>query len=485
MPNIYFLREQDGQLVIIRRKLPDEVDDVTDRFEALGFHEDKKEKQPAVQEEVKDEVILDLTHGVEKHQVLSYLIHLLKKAKVASKSEPSEVAKLQEIINGLYPVTLKWRDEDFDNYLARLATKKDKKKREDGYASDDEAAASAKKIPIIKLPRYTRRLFLGEADFSYTASLLTKHEEDMPGLASSIVATELNDEAYLQQIYAATYPLYKRYLQTKGVAMQYGVDAQKLHELFSGQRFSRIHFNCPHDGSDFRSGTLPPIIAGFFQSASKLQKKGDRIYLVLPKVAGKDDFYQGYVYEIYKAAIKGGYKVFHKRNFRDKETGFNRYSGYEHCETRRGLSAGVTSSLREWVFEKCATNPTERKQILTDSPPRPNSVINYRRVKDGDKIPERVTTYCLPECKTDDDSSDYVDSDGEEMAQRSFETTSSVASTSSDQTEKPKEKVLVTKEHPVQTPTFSATQTMWPQPDRGGCSVTVSVDQTVQVFKTI
>lgn len=49
--------------------------------------------------------------------------------------------------------------------------------------------------------KYKSRLFLGEADFSYTYALIKKHKSKMPGLGEFITATELVEKDILLEEY--------------------------------------------------------------------------------------------------------------------------------------------------------------------------------------------------------------------------------------------------------------------------------------------
>ena len=245
----------------------------------------------------------------------------------------------------------------------------------------------------LKPKKYKKRLLLGEADFSYTAALLRKH----PTTKNIIVATELSDFQELDYKYSSTFQHNLETLKELNILIEFGVDARSIHQRY-GSNFNSIHFNFPHDGSNFKDRTLPKIIADFFTSAAKIQEKGDQIHIALPH-SPKDDknkFYQGYVYDIYLASLRAGYTLIKKRKFNDK-----RYPGYKHRITTRGSSAEIADEGREYIFSKEAVTKQEKEFILKNKPPRSYPVYG-------------TTVWALPLLSTDSDSSDYEEEGDED-----------------------------------------------------------------------
>lgn len=234
---------------------------------------------------------------------------------------------------------------------------------------------------------HRERLFVGEANFTGVESLLKKHEGSHPNLGASITATELEtngrdsesceackarwDEADpVDQLAVNTANLLikagdvkegifcsdlcKRIqsLKDRGVTVILGYDGTKMdtHAKTTGKTFKRIHWNCPHDKSNYSAQSLPPIIFDFFKSAALMQNKGDRVHVTLAQPIipyDKTKFFQGVVYNIRNAAHSNGYYLFAKRPF-----GPSRYPGYQHQQTGSSSSAPSAERQREFVFIK-------------------------------------------------------------------------------------------------------------------------------------
>ena len=267
------------------------------------------------------------------------------------------------------------------------------------------------------------RLFIGEANFKGVAALLNKHAATHPSLGKSITATELSildrtsdkclsceEEKSIAQMAALlkesqdTSSIFcsekcKRIqsLKDKGVTVILGYDGTKMHEhlLTAEKHFQRIHWNCPHDKSSYTSQTLPPIIKDFFASATKLQKKGDRVHVTLAQPIQPHDktkFYQAVVYNIREAAKTSGYMLYAKRPF-----GPDRYPGYQHEQTGNDQPAPGAERQREFVFIK-GKMPEERAKSTIGKQ-------TFGTLNNAER------EYYLR--ATDDESSDY-DTDGDD-----------------------------------------------------------------------
>jgi hypothetical protein len=281
---------------------------------------------------------------------------------------------------------------------------------------EEEDVSSAFEKMRIKPKKYNKRLILGEADFSYTVSLIKKHAALHPEFAKAIIATELSSMKTLQTKYPDTFIKNINYLHSRDARVLYGVDATQIHSRFQGERIKRIHFNFPHDGSNYKDHTLSKIISDFFSSASQLQKKGDRIYIALPYI--KHDEWReksslGNNYDIYKASILAGYQLFRKRGFKERDR--FRYDGYQHRETNSNVSAlDAILYCREYIFEYMGPSTQELiATILIKSPPRIHKVAKkYIRRTSSE---EKEDLYVLPFLATDDESSAYENenTDGE------------------------------------------------------------------------
>eukprot|EP01059_Diplonema_ambulator_P033614 TRINITY_DN7126_c0_g1_i3.p1 TRINITY_DN7126_c0_g1~~TRINITY_DN7126_c0_g1_i3.p1 ORF type:complete len:332 (+),score=55.54 TRINITY_DN7126_c0_g1_i3:47-1042(+) len=122
--------------------------------------------------------------------------------------------------------------------------------------------------------RHKERLFVGEAGFKGVLAFVEKHKHTHPRLGSAVVATELrtfgtewtDGRARCEDCRVASQcDRCERLtrLAAYGVHIILDYDARKMdeHPETSGRRFPRIHWNCPHDGSDYNRQTLPPILA--------------------------------------------------------------------------------------------------------------------------------------------------------------------------------------------------------------------------------
>lgn len=287
-------------------------------------------------------------------------------------------------------------NENIKNGKTKLSYKEEKSKKSPPAA--EEVKVSVRALPSGKTElEYKTRLFLGEASLHYTRAVIQKHKarNSDSKLGQSIIATTYESIKYLAKVYPE-FSKNKDFIQKEGATFLDRVDATKIetYAQFKGRRIKRIHFNFPHDGSDYKKQTLPTIIKKFFQSARKIQHAGDRVHMALPKPnkASERKFYEGYVYHIYDASHEAGYDLIKKRKF-DNE----RYPGYEHKETGKNTSATITEVAREYIFERLQDGASESQF---------KKPIYYRTYKEERR--------CLPELKTASDSSDYIDSDNEE-----------------------------------------------------------------------
>jgi hypothetical protein len=210
-------------------------------------------------------------------------------------------------------------------------------------------------------------------------------------------------------VHYISFPTHQIHLDQLGVAMQFGVDAQNIHEIFAGEHFTRIHFNCPHDKQDSRGRTLPKMLVNFFNSAKFLQRIGDRINMALPTPFDKEQRQnrESYIYKVYDAAASAGYRLVKKRKFGDQ-----RYPGYWHVMTGKSKTAEVAEHLREYIFEKIEPNDDESTDVIHYKSPTSQKTHYVGK-------PHQDVGHVLPESiETDDDSSDYDSSDDEKNTDR-------------------------------------------------------------------
>lgn len=251
---------------------------------------------------------------------------------------------------------------DASKPIKKLRVNQEEKKKVKSLDFDDITFSEEESIGDLDADKenieYYERLFLGEADFSYARAVVNKKKAKHPNLVKSIIATAYESKERLERLYPDTFQSNKQYLEEKKVTLMYEVDATDLHEdkRLKNRAVERIHFNFPHDKSKFQDRTLPELIKKFFESAGKIQKERDRVYVALPKPKdiSKRQFYEGFVYGIYDAAREANYNLIAKRKF-----GSERYPGYEHKITGINSGASVAEEAREYIFEKLAEDVDE------------------------------------------------------------------------------------------------------------------------------
>jgi hypothetical protein len=239
---------------------------------------------------------------------------------------------------------------------------------------------------------------LGEGDFSFSAAYLKKHQANAT-LGQQMVATELSLSPKVVADYGQKAKDHITDLALNGVTVKFGVDARQIHTFFN-TRFRRIHFNFPNDRKSYKGRTLPTIISDFFASARRLQDIGDKVLMALPKETNieKQPFRDSYIYKVYEAAAKHGYKLVKKRLF-----GSLRYPGYQHVITGQNASAPVAHQGREHVFQLIEPSSDQRalKVMLYKSP-----TATYEAKFYNHNAHLTETNFTLPDIDTDDDSSD-------------------------------------------------------------------------------
>lgn len=193
-----------------------------------------------------------------------------------------------------------------------------------------------------------QRLILGDGNFSFALAFANKHT----AIARSLIATDFQSHAELRVKHRQAFTNNIIKLKQVGVEVKFNVDARNI-SAFRNQRFPRIHFNCPSDGSGRDAGTLPKLIFEFFQSAGNLQKQGDRIYMSFPEDPDRNrqKLREGYIYNIFESSARNGYIRAHKRLFRAPNT--TRYPEYEHVKTNSGAkNIPISETEYEQVFIK-------------------------------------------------------------------------------------------------------------------------------------
>jgi BMT5-like rRNA (uridine-N3-)-methyltransferase len=233
--------------------------------------------------------------------------------------------------------------------------------------------------------KFTKRLLIGEGDFSYTEALLKKHEKSHPKLGQAITATEYQTVKNSRRL---------ELLKQKGVKIFEGVDGRKLHEYFKDQRIKRIQWNMPF-GASRNDTEFEGVMPQFFESASQLQHKGDRVHVTLMQEDGKQRYRQ-IENRIVLGATSAQYRLIRKRRF-----GVERYPGYQHVKTNGEPYQG-SDETREFVFEKT-------EGIRFDDNPLTLQDPKEKEYNIGSTSSDLKDAYF--ECSTDEESSDYYDSD--------------------------------------------------------------------------
>jgi hypothetical protein len=242
--------------------------------------------------------------------------------------------------------------------------------------------------------KLTKRLLIGEGDFSYTEALLNQHQQSHPQLGSALVATGYGPimPSALARCQA---------LEQRGVKVLQGIDGCKIDEVFKEKPFKRIQWNCPFGGkSSSEREAFKAVIPQFFKSCAAMQEKGDRVHVTL--VQAKDsDYWKERQKEssIVLGSTSTKYRLIRKRRF---DT--NRYPGYTHTKSD-GTPCNLGDEKREFVFENIGSMDVEK------DPQKKEYTIGYNPPESAQA--EKLEDAYF-ECSTDEDSSVYYDSDEEE-----------------------------------------------------------------------
>ncbi|KAM9968880.1 hypothetical protein ACTFIW_000283 [Dictyostelium discoideum] len=241
-------------------------------------------------------------------------------------------------------------------------------------------------IPKCKAERHHKILFVGEGNFSFSTSLLKKHNQKyhtndnqfLKITASDLyvcetVFNEFKDcRDVLKETGVKTYKCITvfcgitndkkcenclltieniKFLINSQCKVIFGLDARKIHE--SNEKYSKIYWSMPHDNSRYKTGTLPHLISDFCLSCSEAQKLGDKVHFIIAQVY-KDDysaihtqFQQGIVYNIIEGPFIAGYTLEKRIHFKN-----NRYEGYKHQNTQGTMTIDSSVGRMEFVFKK-------------------------------------------------------------------------------------------------------------------------------------
>ncbi|CAM4806289.1 unnamed protein product [Rotaria magnacalcarata] len=270
----------------------------------------------------------------------------------------------------------------------------------------------------LKSRRCKTRLLIGEGDFSFTSSLIDKHEVTHPNLRKAIIATDLK-ATHLQKLSKdqdkKKKVLEKRIvdLKQRGVNVLFGVDAKEIHQTFKGRRFKRIQWNCPFgESTSTARKEFTDTIPKFFQSCSRLQLPNDRVHVTLMQKS--DEYWKERQIEnrIVHGSATAGYRLIRKRSFGTPDK--KRYPNYTHVKTNTTKPYNAGGEENEFIFEKTDTvlpvDSYRKSCKLMDS----HKKIYAIRSNNATRKPPLEE--CYFECSTDEDSSDYYESDsGEDL----------------------------------------------------------------------
>jgi len=232
-------------------------------------------------------------------------------------------------------------------------------------------------------------------------------------MIDTVIGNAIAKAGFTPNVHYISFPTHQIHLHQLSAAIEFGIDAQNIHEIFKGEHFKRIHFNCPHDKQDSKGRTLPKMLTNFFNSAKFLQKIGDRINMALPTPLDKEKRKdrESYIYKIYDAAASAGYRFVKKRKFDNL-----RYPGYWHVMTGKSETAEVAEHLREYIFQKIEPSDDETTDVIHYKSPTPQKMHYIGK-------PHQDIGHFLPDSiETDDDSSEYDSSDDEQSTNRIIKT---------------------------------------------------------------
>uniref|UniRef100_A0A7S3G6Q9 25S rRNA (uridine-N(3))-methyltransferase BMT5-like domain-containing protein n=1 Tax=Palpitomonas bilix TaxID=652834 RepID=A0A7S3G6Q9_9EUKA len=224
-------------------------------------------------------------------------------------------------------------------------------------------------------------LLVGEGNFSFAKSMILTTNE-VPG--SSVVAT---DSGASGAITDGVQEVVEQ-LVAQGCGVLFEIDPTKLHTYDSicQHPFERVHWVCPHDGSEASTQTLPVLLKQFFSSADYVLRTADkrRIHIVLaqnevPRHVSKPDptkltlphWYQAFYYNIVEAAEGSRYSLVEVKAFSSEI-----YPGFVN-QNVTGAPVDQRRILKEFIFEKVKLTAEEikdRAQLLQDKAGSPIEV---------------------------------------------------------------------------------------------------------------
>ncbi|CAF0827572.1 unnamed protein product [Adineta steineri] len=256
------------------------------------------------------------------------------------------------------------------------------------------------------------RLLIGEGDFSFTKALIDKHRITHLKLSEAITATDWTAIHLNRDPTEKQNQLKQRIIRLTdiGVNVLFGINAEHIHWTFKGRRFKRIQWNCPFGKtSSEEREKFKDTIPQFFLSCSQLQLLDDRVHVTLMQEESGEYWKQRQIENpIVLGSAEAGYRLIRKRSF--KTSGEERYPGYNHVKTGTTESYPHEGKQQEFVFEK---TPDVFPQATFQEPSELMDVHKKKYKINTDKQNASLND-CYFECSTDEDSSDYYESDSNE-----------------------------------------------------------------------
>ncbi|EAL61566.1 hypothetical protein DDB_G0291740 [Dictyostelium discoideum AX4] len=252
----------------------------------------------------------------------------------------------------------------------------------------NRVSKSDTKAPLSKCKeeRHHKILFVGEGNFSFSTSLLKKHNQKFHTNDNNLLKITASDLFVCETVFKVFedcgYVLKEtgvekyqcpedfcgpkadkkcenclltieniNYLIKFDCQVIFGLDAKKIHE--STEKYSKIYWSMPHDRTKYSTPSLPNLISDFCLSCSQVQKLGDKVHLIISqnlihrKKTYHTEFQQGCVYNIIESPFIAGYTL-EKRYYFDDQ----RYKGYKHQQTEGTDQVENGKHRMEFVFKK-------------------------------------------------------------------------------------------------------------------------------------
>ncbi|KAM9979747.1 hypothetical protein ACTFIZ_005984 [Dictyostelium cf. discoideum] len=215
-------------------------------------------------------------------------------------------------------------------------------------------------LPKCKAERHHKILFVGEGNFSFSKSLLEKHNQKFHTNDKNFLKITASD-LYISETVSDQFKDCDDVLKQNEVIIYKCLEescgrndekyATKINEL--NERYSKIYWSMPHDRSSFSSPSLPNLISNFCLSCSEVQNIGDKVHLIISQTLKKPnptyhtEFQQGMVYNIIEGPFIAGYILEKRIRFDDQ-----RYKGYTHQQTKGEKNVENGNNRMEFVFKK-------------------------------------------------------------------------------------------------------------------------------------